>query len=91
MIQSLLDTRANPEATDMLSTPGRAADIGVLHLRGKHFPISMYPKRKTCTVCGYKTDKKSKPSRKKTSNYCKKCDLYACKDCFEKFDTRSKI
>ena len=26
-------------------------------MRGKHFPISMYPKRKTCTACGYKTDK----------------------------------
>ena len=58
---------------------------------GKHFPISMYPKRKTCTACGYKTDKNGKQSRKKTSNYCEKCDLYICKDCFEKFHTRSKI
>ena len=32
----------------MLSTPGRPADINVLRLRGKNFPISMYPKRKTC-------------------------------------------
>ena len=57
MVLPLLDTRANPETTNMLSTPGRPADIDVLHLRGKNFPISMYPKRKTCAACGYKTDK----------------------------------
>ena len=91
MVQPFLDARANPETTNMLSTPGRPADIDVLRLRGKHFPISMYPKRKTCTACGYKTDKNGKQSRKKTSNYCEKCDLYVCKDCFEKFHTRSKI
>ena len=32
----------------------------------------------------------SEPARS-TSNYCEKCDLYICKDCFEKFHTRSKI
>ena len=26
----------------------------------------MYPKRKICTACGYKTDKNGKQSRKKT-------------------------
>ena len=91
MVQPLLYTRAIPETTNMLSTPGRRADIDVLRLRGKHFPISMYPKQKTCTACGCKTDKKGKQSRKKTSNYYEKCDLYICKDCFEKFYTSSKI
>ena len=81
----------NTRSTNMLSTPGRPADINVLRLRGKNFPISMYPKRKTCAANGYKTDKNGKQSRKKTSNYCEKCDLYVCKDCFEKFHTRSKI
>ena len=91
MVQPLLDTRENWETSNILSTPGRPADTDVLHLRGKHFPISMYPKPKTCTACGYKTDKNYKQPRKKTSNYCEKCDLYVCKDCFEKFDSRSKI
>ena len=91
MVQRFLDARANPETTNMLSTPGQPTDIDVLRLRGKDFLFSMYPKRKTCTVCGYKTDKNGKESRTKTSNYCEKCNLYTCKDCFEKFHTRSKI
>ena len=91
MVQPLLDTRENPETSNILSTPGRPADTDVLHLRGIHFAISMYPKPKTCTAFGYKTDKSYKQPRKKTSNYCEKCDLYVCKDCFEKFDSRSKI
>ena len=91
MVQPLLDTRANPEATNMLSTPSRPAGTDVLRLRGKHFLISMYPKRKTYTEYGYKTDKNGKQSRKKASGHCKKCDLYICKYCFEKFRTRGKI
>ena len=92
MVQPLLDTRANLKTTNMLSTPGRPADIDVLRLRGNDFLISMYPKRKTCTACEYKkTDKNGKQSWKKTSNYCEKYDLYICKDCFEKFHTCSKI
>ena len=39
MVQPLLDTKANLEATDMLSTPGRPSDIDVLGLRGKHFRL----------------------------------------------------
>ena len=39
MVQPLLDTRANLEATNMLSTPGRPSDIDVLCLRGKHFRL----------------------------------------------------
>ena len=89
MVQPFLDTRANPETKNILSTPGWPADIDVLYLRGQHFPISMYPKWKTCIACGYKTDENGKQSRKKTSNYCEKCDLHVCKDCFEKFDTCS--
>ena len=91
MVQPFLDARANPETTYIISTPGQPADIDVLRLREKHFLISMYPKPKTCRACGYKTDKNGKQSRKKTSNHCEKCDLYICKDCFEKFLTRSKI
>ena len=30
-------------------------------------------------------------NKKKPGNYCEKCDLFVCKDCFEKFHTRSKI
>ena len=89
MIQPLLNARANPEVANILSTPGRPTDIDVVRLRGKHVLISIYPKRKTCTACGYKADKKWQTIKKK--HKCEKCDLYVCKDCFEKFDTRSKI
>ena len=39
MVQPLLDTRANLEATNMLSTPGWPSDIDVLCFRGKHFRL----------------------------------------------------
>ena len=91
MVQPVLDTRAIPEATDMLLTQSRPADIDVLRLRGKHIQISMCPKRKTCAACGQKQIKNGKQSRKKSSSYCEKCDLFICKDCFEKIHARSKI
>ena len=67
MIQPFLNARANPEVANILSTPGRPTDIDVVRLRGKHVLISIYPKRKTCTACGYKADKNGKQSRKNTS------------------------
>ena len=67
MIQPLLNARANPEVANILSSPGRPTDIDVVRLRGKHVLISIYPKRKTCTACGYKADKNGKQSRKNTS------------------------
>ena len=67
MIQPLLNARANPEVANILSTSGRPTDIDVLRLRGKHVLIRIYPKRKTFTACGYKTDKIGKQSRKNIS------------------------
>ena len=32
--------------------------------------------------------KKGKYARKKTSDYCAKCDKFLCKDCFELYHTK---
>ena len=52
-------------------------------LIGKHFAEPKYPQGKTCTSCGYKKDAKGRQSRKKTCDFCRKCDRFICKDCFE--------
>ena len=59
-----------------------------VHLVGKHYPESKHPLRKCCVLCGYKK-KDRKYARKKTSNYCARCDKFVCKNCFELYHTKS--
>lgn len=58
-------------------------------LRGKHFRSSKHPKRAACSVCAYKRGKDGKQSRRKTSQFCKKCGKFICKYCFDSFHTKS--
>ena len=63
----------NPNNNDAYE---RHPDIDCFWLRGKHFPFSKYPQRKTCSSCGYRC-KNGKQVGKKPSNYCQKCDLFS--------------
>lgn len=91
LVQELLDERADPHSTQVEGR-GRPTDVDSVRLRGKHFATSIYPARKTCSVCGYKTkNAQGKQIRKKTSNFCKVCNLPICKDCFSGFHTNSQL
>ena len=92
LVQPLLDARCDPNNLAEKERIGRPANIDYVRLRGKHFSVSRYPTRKTCTGCGYKKNGRTgKQSRKKTYNYCVKCDLPICKECFERFHTKSQV
>ena len=67
---------------DEKGSPVPAVNPNETWLTGKHFAESKYPQRKTCTSCGYKKDAKGRQSRKKTCNFCRKCDRFIRKDCF---------
>ncbi|XP_066928278.1 piggyBac transposable element-derived protein 4-like [Clytia hemisphaerica] len=54
-------------------TSKRQTNTNATRLRGRHFPSSKHLKRGACSVCAYKRGKDGKQSRKKTSQYCKKC------------------
>ena len=82
MVQPHLDEKANPVP---------AVNPYENRLIGKHFAESKYPQGKTCTSCGYKKDAKGRQSRKKTYNFCRKCDRFICKDCFQQYHTKSKL
>lgn len=67
-------------------------DDPATRLQGKHFPTSKYPEaKKCCTVCGYKKNKNGKQARKKTWNYCEKCNKFICKLCFETYHTKLNL
>ena len=87
-MQPLLDKQA--ESNDVLPGPGGNSVSHETWLKGKHFPTPV-PKRIRCTVCGYKRNLNGKHKNTKTYNFCKKCNKYVCKDCFECFHTQSDI
>lgn len=90
LVQPLLDERADPGNLNEAETRGRPTINDAVRLRGKHFASSIYPSRKTCHVCGYKYKTQSgKQAKKKTSNFCIKCNLPICKQCFEPFHKNS--
>ena len=47
---------------------------------GKHF----------CIVCAYEKNSVGKYKETKTSNFCEKCNVYVCKNCFERDHTHSQ-
>ena len=40
---------------------------------------------------GTKREKNGKQTKKKTCKYCAKCEIFLCKECFEGFNTKSKV
>ena len=90
MVQVYFDARADPNDMENQERIGRPANIDAFRLRGKHFAVSRHSQRKVCTSCGYKSVN-GKQSRKKTSNFCEKCNVFICKNCFERFHTKSKL
>ena len=64
----------------VLPGPGRNSVSHETRLKGKHF-LTRVEKRSRCTVCGYKRNR----------NFCKKCNKFVCKHCFERFHTQSNI
>ena len=91
LVQPLLNDRADPNNVAQQENRGRPNDIDSTRLRGKHFAISRFPVRRTCTSCGYQKNEHNKQTRKKTCNYCEKCKLFICKQCFTKFHTKSRM
>ena len=82
MVQPHLDEKVNPVP---------AVNPNGNRLIGKHFAKSKCPQRKFCNSCGYKKDAKDRQSRKKTCNFCRKCDRFIYKDCFRQYHTKSKL
>ena len=86
-LSKLLDCKASSEIS-YYGAGRRPAEMNDVRLVGKHYPESKHLLRKWYVLCGYKK-KKGKYARKKTSNYCAKCDKFVCKDCFELYHTKS--
>jgi hypothetical protein len=86
LVQPLLDMYADPNVG---RASGRKPVDSDTSLKGKHFAISMQPRR-SCVVCAYEKTSASKYKKTKTVNYCPKCEKYVCRHCFEAFHTRSK-
>ena len=82
IVQPLLSARSDLENPEE-KTVGRPSNIDAVRLPEKHFPVSRYPTKKTCNVCGCKKNTKWKQARKKTNNFCEKFNLSICKKCFE--------
>lgn len=67
LVQPLLDARCDPNNLVEKKRIGTPANIDCVRLRRKHFPVSRYLTRKTCTGCGYeKKGPTEKQSCKKT-------------------------
>ena len=88
LVQPLLHKKSKSE---LIVQPGRRPNIHATRLQGKHFSSSMYPWRGVCRACRYKKRKNGKQTKKKTCNYCAKCEIFLCKVCFEGFHTKSKV
>ena len=85
-LSKLLDCKVSGEIS-YYGAGRRPTEMNDVRLVGKHYPESKHPLRK-CVLCGYKK-KYGKYARRKTSNYCAKCDKFVCKDCFELYHTKS--
>ena len=85
LVQPLLHKKSKSE---LIVQPGRRPNIHATRLQGKHFSSSMYPWRGVCRACRYKKRKNGKQTKKKTCNYCAKCEIFLCKVCFEGFHTK---
>ena len=57
--------------------------IPSIRLSGKHFPSSNHPVCKHCVVCAYGINNAGKYKKTKTSNFCEKCNVFVCKNCFD--------
>ena len=88
LVQPLLDRKVDENVYPV--TGPRPIAINDNRLQGKHFPESKHPQRKTCTLCGYKK-KNGKQIKKKTSNFCVKCEKFICKGSFEKYHTQRTL
>ena len=86
MVQPLLNRRSS-------EIVWRSNSLNAVESRliGKHFPVSKYPQKKCCTVCGFKKNATGKKSFKKTTQYCEKCQKFICKDFFSIYHTKSAI
>ena len=83
LVQPLLNCIADGEGDIHSPGVGRKTSLDELRLKGKHFPERLHPKRGRCSVCGYKKGPNKKYKDIKTSNYCRKCEKFICKGCFE--------
>ena len=90
LMQLFLDKHTNG-GYDKMQRPGRRPNDHSTRLKGKHFAVSQHPTRKNCVICAYQKKPNGKYKQSKTSNYCPKCKDFACKNCFEKYHTRSSI
>ena len=86
LVQPYLDNKANPNL-DTSITRGWLPLILSARLSEKHFPFSNYPFFKSCVLCAYEKNSAGKYKKVKASNFCEKCNVYACKNCFEQHHT----
>ena len=77
LVQPLLDKKSKGK---LIAQHGRRPNIRATRLQEKHFVSSMYPRRGVCRAWGYKKRKNGKLTKKKTCNYCWKCEIFLCKD-----------
>ena len=89
LVQPYLDNKANPNL-DTSVTRGQLPSIPSVRLSGKHFPSSNYPVHKSCVVCAYEKNA-GKYKKTKTSNFREKCNVFVCKNCFERYHTNNHI
>ena len=90
LVQELLDAKENPH-NENADVSAQCQSKELVRLRGKHFPVSQYPKRGRCVRCGYEKNKSKKYKDKKTSNFCEKCLKFICRECFQIYHTQSNI
>ena len=82
--------RKNPyNENDNVSAQCQSKEL--VRLRGKHFPVSQYPKRGRYVKCGKEKNKSKKYKDKKTSNFCDKCSKFICKECFQIYHSQRNI
>ena len=71
------------------SNQNLSADEQIVGTRCRVQFIQYMPKKPTKFGLVCSVDKDEKYARKKTLNYCVKCDKFVCKDCFELYHTKS--
>ena len=88
LVQPRSDKRAEG---DVSLGSGHLSVVDDRRLKEKYFAESRHPKRGRCVKCSNEKNAKGFHKDTKTQNFCKKCDAFICKTCFEAYHTLSKI
>ena len=89
LVQPLLDKRSNGDID--VSGPDRRSASNDIRLKGKHFSFSKHLIRKSCVALAYQKKADGKHKKIKTSNFCKKCSVFVCKNSFARYHTKSDV